>query len=109
MEIRRYSVVLGTITLYPLHISCKLVAEASWIEGNISFTQKEFDLLSFLLARMGRTVSVRDILHEVWNYPEGVVTRTHTTHIGRLRKLLEPDPTNPQLILSVRGVGYKIV
>ena len=48
-------------------------------------------------------------LEKVWNEPPTLETRTVDNFIMRLRRLFEPDPKNPQHILSVRGVGYRFV
>jgi DNA-binding response OmpR family regulator len=50
-----------------------------------------------------------ELLREVWGYPESVMSRTLDTHVGELRRELEPDPTNPRHILAVRKTGYRLV
>jgi DNA-binding response OmpR family regulator len=50
-----------------------------------------------------------ELLREVWGYPESVMSRTLDTHVGELRRELEPDPTNPRHILTVRKTGYRLV
>lgn len=73
----------------------------------ISLTQLEFDLL-VALARKPRQVFTRDVLLEqVWGYRHPADTRLVNVHVQRLRAKVEKDPENPQVVLTVRGVGYK--
>ena len=69
---------------------------------------KQFDLLVALAARQGEVLSRGDILKEVWGYRHEVVSRTVDTHILELRKKLEVDAADPQLILTVRRTGYRL-
>jgi two-component system alkaline phosphatase synthesis response regulator PhoP len=81
------------------------------IVGGIAHTlsQKESALLKFLLERRGAIVSRDEILNFVWSDHEFPTPRTVDNFIVKLRKLVELDPENPQLIRSVRGVGYQLV
>ena len=73
----------------------------------ISLTPLEFDLL-VALARKPRQVFTRDVLLEqVWGYRHPADTRLVNVHVQRLRAKVEKDPENPQVVLTVRGVGYK--
>jgi two-component system response regulator MtrA len=74
----------------------------------VVLTPKEFDLLCALAARPGDVIPSRQLLWEVWQYPEGIRTRTLDVHIGRLRGKLERDRKNPELLITVPGVGYKL-
>jgi len=74
----------------------------------ISLTKKEFDILALLVRRNGGVVSRDDFFAEVWGDDVNVTERVIDTHVASLRKKIEPDPEDPQLILSVRGVGYKL-
>jgi len=71
--------------------------------------QKEAELLSWLLRHPGRTFRREELLREVWGYDATPTTRTVDTHIFNLRKKIEPEPDNPQHILTVHGVGYRLV
>jgi DNA-binding response OmpR family regulator len=62
---------------------------------------KEFDLLGALLRREGRVATRMELLREVWGYHESVLSRTLDTHVGELRRKLEPDPAEPRHILTV--------
>lgn len=78
-------------------------------EGDgVSLTPKEYELLVALLRRRGAAVSRRELLDEVWGYPEIVVSRTVDTHIAELRRKLEKDPSSPKHITTVRKVGYRL-
>jgi DNA-binding response OmpR family regulator len=73
----------------------------------ISLTAKEFDML-WLLARHPRQVFTRDqLLERVWGLSDYIDPGTVTVHVRRLREKIEIDPSNPSLILTVWGVGYK--
>jgi len=68
---------------------------------------KEFDLLAFLMSNRGRAFSREQLLQQVWGYDYAGDTRTVDVHIRWLREKVEEDPSNPQLIETVRGVGYR--
>jgi two-component system, OmpR family, response regulator MtrA len=73
----------------------------------ISLTPLEFDLL-VALARKPRQVFTREVLLEqVWGYRHAADTRLVNVHVQRLRAKIEPDPERPEIILTVRGVGYR--
>ena len=75
----------------------------------MALTSGEFELLSVLVKHAGRVLS-RDFLIEATRGREaGPFDRTIDVQIGRLRKKLEAEPQNPQLIKSVRGAGYILV
>lgn len=80
-------------------------------KGNerIRLTGMEFNLLELLVSRSGDAFSRAEILQEVWGYtPERYAdTRVVDVHVSRLRAKLEDDPTNPELILTARNIGYK--
>ncbi len=73
----------------------------------ISLTPLEFDLL-LALARRPKTVFTREVLLEqVWGYRHAADTRLVNVHVQRLRAKVERDPEKPEVVLTVRGVGYK--
>ncbi|MGQ9661347.1 MAG: response regulator transcription factor, partial [Kiritimatiellia bacterium] len=75
----------------------------------ISLTGYESNLLRFLIQHRGETVSRSQILEEVWHVRKSTAgDRTVDNYIVRLRSKIESDPTNPEHILTVRGVGYKL-
>ena len=74
----------------------------------IRLTGMEFSLLELLVNNSGQAYSRNEILQHVWAYPADhrIDTRVVDVHISRLRSKLEQDPTNPELILTARGIGY---
>ena len=73
----------------------------------IALTPLEFDLL-VALARKPRQVFTRELLLEqVWGYRHAADTRLVNVHVQRLRAKIERDPEKPEVVLTVRGVGYK--
>ena len=78
-------------------------------EKAYQLTQMESDLLQYMVRNAGRAVSRKAILEEVWDLHEDTDTRAIDNFIVRLRRYLEVDPTKPQHLLTVRGVGYKFV
>jgi two-component system response regulator MtrA len=75
--------------------------------AQIALTPLEFDLL-VALARKPRQVFTREVLLEqVWGYRHAADTRLVNVHVQRLRSKVERDPEHPEVVLTVRGVGYK--
>ncbi|HTV64291.1 MAG TPA: response regulator transcription factor [Bryocella sp.] len=72
-------------------------------------TLMEAELLRHLIRNRGRVVSRKSILEEVWGLHEDTDTRAIDNFIVRLRKYIEKDPSKPQLLLTVRGVGYRFL
>ncbi|MCB0316248.1 MAG: response regulator transcription factor, partial [Calditrichaeota bacterium] len=72
-------------------------------------SHKEFELLKYLWQHQGQTVSRDELLNEVWGYEEFPTTRTVDNFILKLRKRIESDPARPRFILTVHGIGYKLV
>jgi len=80
---------------------------AAWKDGQpVDLTAKEFDLIELLLRNPGRVYSRENLLNQVWGYEYIGEYRTVDVHIRRLREKLEPDPANPEYILTKWGVGY---
>ena len=72
-------------------------------------TLMEAELLRHLIRNNGKIVSRKQILEEVWGLHEDTDTRAIDNFIVRLRKYIETDPTKPQHLLTVRGVGYRFL
>lgn len=74
----------------------------------VRLTGMEFSLLELLVSNSGRPYSRGEILQHVWSYPPDhrIDTRVVDVHISRLRAKLENDISNPELILTARGIGY---
>jgi DNA-binding response OmpR family regulator len=68
---------------------------------------KEYDLLLYIAQNRGRVLSRDQILQEVWGWEYSGGTRTVDVHVRWLREKIEPDPSNPVRIMTVRGVGYR--
>ncbi|ALC05214.1 DNA-binding response regulator MtrA [Corynebacterium deserti GIMN1.010] len=73
----------------------------------ISLTPLEFDLLLELARKPQQVFSREELLGKVWGYRHASDTRLVNVHVQRLRAKIEKDPENPQIVLTVRGVGYK--
>jgi len=73
----------------------------------ISLTDREVDILAYLLRRPGKPVSREELLKNVWQYQEGVDTHTLETHIYRLRQKVELHANDPRILLTVDG-GYSL-
>ena len=88
---------------YTFHPSAKLLQADG---RKVRLTEKETNILKFLHASSG-TVPRDILLHEVWGYSPAVATHTLETHIYRLRKKIEQDPANAQILLT-EGGGYRL-
>jgi DNA-binding response OmpR family regulator len=75
----------------------------------LELTRTEYNLLTFFLRNPDRTLERDLILNLVWGYEWFRQTRTLDSHVGRLRKKLEPDASNPSHFLTVHGVGYRFL
>ena len=73
----------------------------------INLTPIEFDLLTTLASRPGQVFSREELLEKVWGYRKSGDTRLVNVHVQRLRSKGERDPDDPQVVLTVRGIGYK--
>ena len=73
----------------------------------LSLTPLEFDLLLCLARRPHQVFSREVLLEQVWGYRHAADTRLVNVHVQRLRSKVEHDPENPQIVVTVRGVGYK--
>jgi DNA-binding response OmpR family regulator len=78
-------------------------------DEEIEFTALEFDILEYFIEHRGRTVSRKQLLRDVWGISGDITTRTIDRHVASLRKKIEPEPTDPQYIETVYGIGYKFV
>lgn len=74
---------------------------------NIPLTVLEFKLLLTLAKRPWQVFSREALLEEVWEYQHAADTRLVNVHVQRLRAKIELDPENPEIVVTVRGVGYK--
>ena len=74
----------------------------------INLPLKEFELLEFLMRNAGRVLTRGQLIDRVWGGDYYGDTKTLDVHIKRLRSKIEVDPANPQLIQTIRGLGYKL-
>jgi two-component system response regulator ResD len=73
----------------------------------LSLTVRELDLLTFLMRNPGRAFTREQLMSEVWGWTYGDQS-TVTVHVRRLREKVEDDATNPTLIRTVWGIGYRL-
>ena len=74
----------------------------------VTLTRTEFDLLALFLAAPGKAWTRHEILDRLWGPDYIPGSRTLDNHVGQLRRKIEDDPTQPVVIQSVRGVGYRL-
>ena len=79
-----------------------------WVGGSqVAMPLKEFDLLEYLVRNAGRVLTRGQLIDRIWGSDYVGDTKTLDVHIKRLRGKVEPDPSNPKHVLTVRGLGYK--
>ncbi len=83
--------------------------EATRAGRRVELTRKEFGLLRLLAAKEGAVVTRDELLEKVWGYDAMPTTRTVDNHLAALRAKLERDAADPQYLITVHGVGYKLV
>ena len=76
-------------------------------DKKILLTRLEFELLAALAKEPGRVFTREALLSEVWGYHHSTDTRLVNVHVQRLRSKVELDADNPEIVLTVRGVGYR--
>ena len=76
-------------------------------ERQVELTPKEFDLLRLFASNAGRVFPRKYLLEKIWDYSYEGYDRTIDSHINRLRAKIEENPENPQMVLTVWGIGYK--
>jgi DNA-binding response OmpR family regulator len=75
----------------------------------VQMSHKEFEVLHYLWKKRNSTVSRDDLLSEIWGYDENPTTRTVDNFIMKLRHKIEEDPNHPKAIITVHGLGYKLI
>lgn len=76
-------------------------------DKEIALKPKEFDLLAFLMSHPGEVFSREELLNRVWGYQFGGGSRTVDVHVRWLREKIEDQPSQPELVQTVRGAGYR--
>ena len=74
----------------------------------MNLTRSEFQVLRLLAENPGRVFSRLEIMEELWQSEFQGDVRACDVHISNLRQKIEPDPQDPEIVLTVRGVGYKL-
>jgi two-component system response regulator RegX3 len=94
----------GEVTIDTANLSGRRAGEA------LSFTRREMDVLQYLAAHSDRAVARDELLHKVWGYARDLdlETRTVDIHVAKLRRKIEPDPSAPRYLVTVRGAGYRL-
>lgn len=102
------SVAIEAIDFADIHLDFKKY-EATKNGMPLEMSAREFQILKYFWQHRGEVVLREDLLQGIWGYtPDNMPsTRTIDNHIVNLRKKLEDDQTNPKIILSIRGAGYK--
>jgi two-component system KDP operon response regulator KdpE len=75
---------------------------------SVKLTATEYDLLRMFVRNAGRVLTHRQILKEIWGTASGEEMQYLRVYVSQLRRKIESDPTNPQLILTETGVGYRL-
>ena len=83
--------------------------EALKDQSPIALTPKEFEMLRYFAGRRGEVVTRDELLDAVWGYTGTAATRTVDTHIVKLRQKIEDDPAQPRMLITMHGIGYKLV
>jgi two-component system response regulator RegX3 len=93
------------VEIDPRNLSGRLADQA------LSFTRREMQILEYLRAHADRPVAREELLERVWGYAadSGIETRTVDIHIAKLRRKVEPDPSTPRFLVTIRGAGYKLL
>lgn len=93
---------VGAVALYPLEH--KVMVKGS----EVFFPMKEFELLRYLMRNSGRVLRRQQLIDHVWGADYVGDTKTLDVHIKRVRAKIEPDPSEPVYITTIRGLGYRM-
>ena len=93
---------VGAVTIDPARREVRLNGY------HIELTAREFDLLEHFARHPGHVFRRADLLDKVWGYGHEGYEHTVNSHINRLRAKIERDPSKPEMIVTVWGVGYKL-
>jgi len=91
-----------------LHVNFKTYTAI--VSGSqVQMSHKEYEILKYLWQNKNNTVSRDSLLNDIWGYEESPTTRTVDNFILKLRQKVEADPNHPKIILTVHGIGYKLI
>ncbi|MDO8106623.1 response regulator transcription factor [Isoptericola sp. b441] len=99
----RAAIEVGNVTLDPERHTVEVDGEPT------AFPLKEFELLEVLMRNAGRVLTRGQLIDRVWGSDYVGDTKTLDVHVKRIRAKIEPDPANPVRLVTVRGLGYKVV
>ncbi|GLZ44808.1 DNA-binding response regulator [Actinomycetospora sp. NBRC 106375] len=85
-----------------------VTVDAGGRHAEVPLPLKEFDLLEYLMRNVGRVLTRAQLIDRVWGADYVGDTKTLDVHVKRLRAKLEPDPSAPRHLVTVRGLGYKL-
>lgn len=106
MEHREFAEAEGILEVGPIHLAMDTF-QVSRAGRECSLTPTEFQLLRYLMNHAGQVCSIDALLEEVWDYPPGTGSpHLVRMHIRNLRRKIEPVPTSPRFICTVKGFGY---
>ncbi len=77
--------------------------------SEVKMSHKEFEILHYLYMKAGKVIQRDDLIMDVWSIDFEISTRTVDNFILKLRQKIEIDPNNPKIILTVHGMGYKMI
>lgn len=86
-----------------------LTYQATKAGKKLDLSPREIELLKFLVAHRGETVTREQLLDGVWGMDAMTYTRTVDIHVGRLRQKIEDEPDDPRFILTIHRVGYRFI
>jgi two-component system, OmpR family, response regulator RegX3 len=101
VDLSSEAIVVGAVVLDPVEHSVTLDGQP------VGMPLKEFELLHLLMANAGRVMPRDLLIDRIWGNDYVGDTKTLDVHIKRLRAKLEPEPRNPKMIVTIRGLGYK--
>lgn len=76
---------------------------------SLALSPREYEILKYFIERRGEIVSREDLLNHIWGYYSFPNTRTVDAHIAKLRQKIEDKPEEPELIITIHGIGYKFL
>lgn len=108
--LRRHGADASESTLVFAELTVDLAAQEAYRNGeSIGLTSREFELLAYLVANVGRVVPKRELMAEVWRQPYGGADKTLDVHLSWLRRKLGETAAEPRFIQAKRGAGVRFV